>query len=131
MKKPKQILKWIENNVDSILLFFIIITSMAPYFNFKHGPWFYGLIGTYFGFWSSIVHLLYKRNPNDHIRNLYNIIAIVMLILGLIGFFVISIHKHSVPYHMLELSVATYFGATLGMFFGVYTTEKFTKLAKK
>lgn len=113
---------WFIKNTTSICLVFVVLTSVHPFVSDNHSHNYYTFIGIFFTFISTIFA---RWHVKDGIKetNFYNILCIIIMLLGVVSIFVISGKLEKSAYTDFELFMTTYFGALIGLVFGTFFND--------
>jgi hypothetical protein len=111
LMSPVNLLVWINNNPAETILIFIFIFSAFPFIGINIGD--IGFLGGLLGFFGLISQkYIFKYEKTT---NAFNLIGIIILIVGLVSLFVVGGKKTGDSWSNIELSLNIYFGAFFGM----------------
>ncbi len=130
MNKIINILHRMTYNISELLISSVFVISMLPFFLHNHGCSYYSLFGGWITFWAT----LSAKFKNKKASNAYNILCIIVLLLGIVSMFILANKKGT--YTNFELCSATYLGGLMGIFIGNFINdfiekEKQEKILKK
>lgn len=111
LMSPVNAIVWTSHNPSETILISIFIFSAFPFLGIHIGS--IGFLGGLLGFFGMISQryiFKYEKTTNS-----FNIIGIVLLIIGIISLFIVGGKNADDSWSNIELSMNTYFGAFFGM----------------
>lgn len=114
---PVNLFVWMSNNLAETFIMSVYFCSLLPFFIHIESP---SMVGGICSFGSIVMLYIVKRRESKKSSKLYDILSLIILLMGIISFFILDGKSANDYYSPIEKSLCVYMGGFGGLLMGYF-----------